>query len=488
MDGELQYLLFVCHKSAEEAATEVLKARGFSRANLRGFTGTAADNDRRLDSELARLDGEIEAAKKEAASYAGRREALQLCADRADQEIAREEAKSRLLDTEAAFFLEGWVPVPDEEALSQRLSAFPCCWETEDPAEEDYPQVPIKLKSNVLTEPLTTITEMYSLPAYNGVDPNGLMMPFYVFFFGFMFADLGYGLILAVACALIQWKVKPKGGFGQLIRLMIMCGISSAVIGFFTGGFFSDVLVQFSSLMGLPQPVIPFLSVPEGVTNVPGPLLSVMTDPMTVLIFSLAVGFVQIVVGMAVQFWLLCRDGKVADAILDVGTWWVIFVGIALFAVNMTGLSGIGSIGGVPVVLIIGLVMLLGQARNAKGFGKVTAVISAIYNGVTGYFGDILSYSRLMVMMLASSVIGQVFNILGAMPGGGMPKPVAAVIFFVIFLIGHAFNIGLNVIGTYVHTSRLQYLEFFKQFYREGGRPFKPLNIQTKFVDIKEEK
>ena len=198
-------------------------------------------------------------------------------------------------------------------------------------------------------------------------------------------------------------------------------------------------------------------------------------------------GFVQILVGMVVQFWLLCRDGKIMDAIWDVGTWWVIFAGIALFALNMTGISNAGSAGGIPVVLIIGVVMLLAQGRSAKGFGRVTAVISAIYNGVTGYFGDILSYSRLMVMMLASSVIGQVFNILGAMPGDGMPKPVAVVIFFVIFLVGHAFNIGLNVIGTYVHTSRLQYLEFFKQFYREGGRPFKPLNIQTKFVDVKEE-
>ena len=486
-DGDLQYLFFACHKSAEEAATEVLKARGFSKANLRGFTGTAADNNRRLEGELERTSAEIEAAKAEVVSYAGERAALLICADRADQEIAREEAKSRLLDTQAAFFLEGWVPAPDEERLLKKLSEFTCCWETEDPAEEDYPQVPIKLKSNMLTEPLTTITEMYSLPAYNGVDPNGLMMPFYVFFFGFMFADLGYGLILAAVCAVIQIKTKPKGGFGQLIRLMLMCGISAAVIGFFTGGFFSDAIVQFTGMLGLPQPVIPFLSVPEGAAGVPGPLLSVMTDPMTVLIFSLAVGFVQILVGMVVQFWLLCRDGKIMDAIWDVGTWWVIFAGIALFALNMTGISNAGSAGGIPVVLIIGVVMLLAQGRSAKGFGRVTAVISAIYNGVTGYFGDILSYSRLMVMMLASSVIGQVFNILGAMPGDGMPKPVAVVIFFVIFLVGHAFNIGLNVIGTYVHTSRLQYLEFFKQFYREGGRPFKPLNIQTKFVDVKEE-
>ena len=480
-DNELKYLVFLCHRSVEEDCQAVLKEYGFSRAALRGWTGTAAENDKRLDEQLADAARELESTIAQVGEYASKKGALEQCLDRADQEIAREEARCRLLDSSSAFFLEGWVPVPDEKKLLEQLGQYTCCWETQDPAPEDYPVVPVKLKNNRFTEPLTTITEMYSLPAYDGVDPNGLMMPFYVFFFGFMFADLGYGLILAGACAFINHKVHPKGGFGQLIRLMIMCGISSAVIGFFTGGFFSDFLAQFTSMLGLSQPVIPFLSVPDGVTGVPGPLLNVMGDPMTVLVFALAVGFVQIVVGMAVKFWMLCRRGQVVDAILDIGTWWVIFVGIGLFA------AGIGNVAGYPVVLIIGCLMLLGQGRTAKGFGKVTAIIGAVYNGVTGYFGDILSYSRLMVMMLAGSVIGQVFNILGAMPGGGMPPAIGIPIFFIIFIIGHAFNIGLNVIGTYVHTSRLQYLEFFKQFYEEGGRPWRPLNIATKYVDIKEE-
>ena len=424
--------MFLCHRSAEEACQEVLKEYGFSRAALRGWTGTAAENDKRLEAGQAEAARTLEEAIAAAAGFAPRRAALELCLDRAVQEIAREEAKSRLLDSGTAFYLDGWVPVPEEEKLLRKLGEFTCCWETSDPAPEDYPVVPVKLKSNAITEPLTTITEMYSLPAYDGVDPNGLMAPFYIFFFGFMFADLGYGLLLA------------------------------------------------------PQPAVPFLSVPEG-SGLPAPLLNVMEDPMTVLVFALAVGFVQIVVGMAVKFWMLCRDGQVWDAVWDVGTWWVIFAGIGLFALNLTGVSSVGSVAGIPVVLVLGCLMLLAQGRSAKGFGKVTAVIGAVYNGVTGYFGDILSYSRLMVMMLAGSVIGQVFNILGAMPGGGLPPAVGIPIFFVIFIVGHAFNIGLNVIGTYVHTSRLQYLEFFKQFYKEGGRPWRPLNIATKFVDIKEE-
>lgn len=485
-DAQLQYLVFLCHRSAEEECQEVLKDFGFSRSALRGWTGTAAENDKRLAQELAQSEQTLAETIAQVAAFAPRKGALEQALDRSDQEISREEARCRLLDSGTAFFLDGWVPVPEEEKLLQKLREFTCCWETEEPLPEDYPQVPVKLKSNVLTEPLTTITEMYSLPAYDGVDPNGLMMPFYVFFFGFMFADLAYGAILAGVCAVIQIKTRPKGGFGQLIRLMIMCGISSAVIGFLTGGFFSDLLVQFTDMLGLPQPVIPFLSAPEG-SGVPGPVLSVMDDPMTVLVFALIVGFVQILVGMIVKFWMLCRAGQVWDAVWDIGTWWVIFLGIGLFALNMTGVTALGSVGGVPVVLIAGCLMLLAQARTAKGFGKVTAVISAVYNGVTGYFGDILSYSRLMVMMLAGSVIGQVFNILAAMPGGGLPPVVGIPVFFLIVIVGHAFNIGLNVIGTYVHTSRLQYLEFFKQFYAEGGRPWRPLNIATKYVDIKEE-
>ena len=266
-----------------------------------------------LDNQLAVVAQKMDETKEHIASFAPHREALRRCVDRAEQDIAREEAKSRLVDSECAFFLEGWVPVPDEEALVHALSDYTCCWETWAPEREEYPSVPVKLKSNLLTEPLTTITTMYSLPAYDGVDPNGLMMPFYVFFFGFMFADLGYGLILAAASLFIQWKIRPKGGFGQLVRLMIMCGISSAVIGLLTGGFFSDFIARFTDMLGLPQPVIPFLSVPEG-SGVPGPVLDVMGNPMSVLVFSLVVGLVQIVVGMAVKFWMLCRDGQVLDA------------------------------------------------------------------------------------------------------------------------------------------------------------------------------
>ena len=175
---------------------------------------------------------------------------------------------------------------------------------------------------------------------------------------------------------------------------------------------------------------------------------------------------------MIVNMVMECRQGKVGDAIFNEGTWLVLFAGLALYVLK------IGNIAGVPVVLCIGGLMLLyGSGREAKGFGKITAVFGALYNGLTGWFGDILSYSRLMALMLAGSVIAQVFNTLGAIPGN-------IIVFLIISLAGNALNFALNLLGCYVHDLRLQCLEYFGKFYEDGGKPFKPLMADTKYVDI----
>lgn len=475
-DREFQYLLLVCHRSGEDLAREALRPFGFSRVPLKGWTGSARENDSAIARRLEAIETERTQATAAIAAQSGQRESIRRTIDRLRQDAAREEAKGRLLQSENALFLEGWVPADQSGRLGEVLRAFTCAWETEDPVKDDYPQVPVKLKNNVVTRPLTMVTEMYSLPAYNGVDPNPLMMPFFVFFFGFMFADLGYGLILAGISFLVLKKARPKGTMSYLMGLMLECGISAAIIGFFTGGFFSDAIATICQLLGVTKPDIPFLTV--------HPLLDVTNDPMKVLIFTMGVGLVQIVTGMAVNAYLLLREGNWKDALFDVAAWWVIFVGIAVFAI--AGSPAVLAAGGVLLVLgalirtsypfdkgiVVGL--LVGISSAAVG------LLSTLYSNVTGYFGDILSYSRLMVMMLAGSVIGSIFNLLGSMPGN-------IFIFAVIFVVGHVFNMGLNIIGTYVHTSRLQYLEYFGKFYREGGRPFRPLNFTTNYVDIKEE-
>ena len=196
-------------------------------------------------------------------------------------------------------------------------------------------------------------------------------------------------------------------------------------------------------------------------------LFTPLDDTLMILVGAMCLGFVQIVVGMAISFVQKLKKGQVLDAILEEVTWWVVFAGIALMVLKVTNL-----------VLYAGLVLVVaGPLITGKGFGKITGIFASLYNHVTGYFGDILSYSRLMALMLAGSVIAQVFNTLGAIPGN-------IVVFFIISMAGNALNFALNLLGCYVHDLRLQCLEYFGKFYEDGGKPFRPLAINTKYVDI----
>lgn len=462
-DREFQYVLILCHRSAEETAFETLKKFGFSRSSLRGWTGTARENTDRLEGELRRLEGELAEAKGAIAALVPHREDIKLCIDCMTQEIQREEYKGRLLQSQATIFFEGWVPAENLPALEKVLGQYPAAWEANDPAPEEYPQVPIKLKNNKLTRPLNMVTNMYVLPAYDGVDPNPLMAPFFIFFFGLMMADMGYGILMVAAALVVIYKMKPKDGMADFAGLLLLCGISTFLMGALTGGFFGDFIPQIAKIIN-----------PASTLALPA-LFTPLNDTLAILIGSLVLGLIQIITGMIISVVRKVQTGDVADAIWSEVTWWIILGGAAL------AILGIGSVGGYPVVLIVGLVMLvIGSTRNAKGFGKLTALIGAVYNGATGFFSDILSYARLMALMLAGSVIAQVFNTLGSVTGN-------VVGFVIISFIGNMLNFALNLLGCYVHDLRLQCLEFFGRFYKEGGKPFRPLFIHTKYVDIKEE-
>lgn len=455
-DRNFQYIFFLCHRSVAEQAEELLQVHGFSRTAFRGLTGTAAENDRRLKRELEANQKERKALAEKAAGYAGERAALRLCADRTTQDVQRETAKSQLRDTGETFYLTGWFPAEDRGKLKNLLDSYACAWEVTDPTPEEYSQVPVKLKNNWFTRPLNLVTEMYSLPAYDGVDPNPLMAPFFVLFYGIMLADMGYGLLMILASLVVTKRLKPKGTMDHLFRLMGLCGVTTFLVGALTGGFFGDFIPQLAKLI---NPNTTLTALPS--------LFTPLDDTLSILVGAMCLGFIQIVTGMAISFVEKLKKGQVMDAIWEEGTWWMVFLGAALAVLGVT-----------KIVLIVSIVMVLvGSGWNAKGFGKVTAVFGSLYSHITGYFGDILSYSRLMALMLAGSVIAQVFNTLGAIPGN-------IILFLVISMAGNALNFALNLLGCYVHDLRLQCLEYFGKFYQDGGKPFQPLDIKTKYIDL----
>ena len=313
----------------------------------------------------------------------------------------------------------------------------------------------MQLRNNKLTRPLNMVTEMYSLPAYGTLDPNPLMAPFFILFYGIMMADMGYGILMMIASVIIGKKYRPKGTSGELFSLLGLCGLSTFIMGAMTGGFFGDFLTQLVAIVS-----------PGTVFALPK-LFDPLDDLTMILIGSMALGVVQIITGMAISLIEKCKRKKFLDVFFEEITWWIVFLGIALAVLKK----------GTAVLYLGCALVLLGPIVQGKGWGKLTGVFGSIYNHVTGYFGDILSYTRLMALMLAGSVIAQVFNMLAAMPGN-------VIAFLIISMLGNAMNFGLNLLGCYVHDLRLQCLEFFNKFYVDGGKPFRPMTLDTEYVDL----
>lgn len=457
VDRDVRYCLLVCHTSAQEEVLQALRDFGWSRMNLSGWTGTAKENDQRIARELEQNEQETAQAEQQLAQLTSLAEPIRQAADRASVRINREEGRSRLLDTEKTFLLEGWVPAEKWPELESQLKNYPCAWELRDPTEEEYPKVPVKLKNNWFTRPLSMVTEMYSLPAYNGLDPNPLMAPFFILFYGIMMADMGYGLLMMIASVVVLKKSRPRAGMHNFFALLGLCGVSTFIMGAVTGGFFGDFIPQLLKLINPESTFVWFWPT----------LFTPLEDTMMILVGAMALGFVQILVGMAISFVKKLRRGQVMDAIWEEVTWWVVFAGLALAILGVTNL----------VIILGGVIVVAGPILTEKGFGKITGIFGSLYNHVTGYFGDILSYSRLMALMLAGSVIAQVFNTLGAIPGN-------VVIFIIISMLGNALNFALNLLGCYVHDLRLQCLEYFNKFYEDGGKPFRPMKLDTNYYDV----
>ena len=479
-DKSTHYVMLICLREKLSEAQEALRGFGFAPAAVSGMSGSARECTGRAEEELKKLASEKERLQADIVSEAVRRDEIRVAADKMNAKVSMAEAEEKFFGTEKAVLMEGWIPAEQEPALEEIFQKYECAYETREPAEEEYPSVPVQLKNNAVTDGLNMVTNMYSLPAYGSLDPNPLMAPFFIVFFGLMMADIGYGLIMIAAALVAMKKIKPEGGTLSFCRLLLWGGISTLACGFLTGGLFSDAPKQLYDLYCTGKGVEP---VWQGLPK----LFSPTEDSIVVLIGSLILGWLQLNVGMVISFVRKWKKGDKAGAVWYEGSLWVLLVGAGVFALKK--LDIVPAIPNAVAVgaLAVGVAMLLiGAGRESKGFGKVTAAFGAIYNEATGWFGDILSYSRIMALMLAGGVIGQVFNTVALMPAKSSGINVVTILAFVlIFLLGHAMNFGLNLLGCYVHDLRLQCLEYFKKFYEDGGKPFRPLKLSGKFVRAK---
>jgi len=452
-DKAQQYVLLLCHKSEWTQALEALKPFTFTATRFKDLTGTAKDNvaliQRELDENARQQSAETEAIR----AHAGCRKELEIMTDRMTQDASKEAARERGMTDGTIVFMEGWAPAAKVNQVQQVLDRYDAAYSFADPKEYETP--PTLLDNPKWMRPINMVTEMYSLPDYNSLDPNPLMFPFFVLFYGIMMADMGYGLVMMLISVLVLKKYRPKGTTAHLFGLLGICGVPTFIFGALTGGFFGDFIPQLCKLIN-----------PASTFELPH-LFTPLNDTLMILVGSMILGAVQVVTGMAINFYKMTKRGQFWDAVMDIGSWWLLFIG-----------AGVGAATGVWAVALAGVAALvLTQGRSSHTIiGKIVGGVSSLYD-ITSYFGDILSYSRLMALMLAGSVIAQVFNTLGAIPGN-------IFIFILISMAGNTLNFALNVLGCYVHDLRLQCLEYFNKFYEDGGRPFVPLAYNTKYVDV----
>ena len=474
-DRSAHYAALLSIREQMPAAQEALRSFGFTAAALGGLKGTPREAAAAAEESLRKL-GDEKAARIEALREKSvHRDELKLASDKLSTRVAMAEAEERLMGTESTLILEGWMPAEREAELEKVFKRYDCAWECRDPEPEEYPEVPVKLKNNQVTNALNMVTNMYSLPAYGTVDPNPLMAPFFIQFYGLMMADIGYGLIMIVAALVAMKKIRPRGGSLSFCQLLLYGGISTFICGALTGGLFGNAPEVIAGMFGSDWKGLPALFSP-------------VRDSTLVLYGAMGLGLIHLNAGMVVSFVEKKKNGNLLDGVFEEGSLWIILLGGVLLALDMLGLLQSRVLHNLGLaILVVGSVMLLfGAGRHEKGIGKLTAAFGCIYNTLTGWFGDILSYSRIMALMLAGGVVAQVFNTIAAMPSANGVTPVSGLIFIVIFLIGHALNFGLNLLGCFVHDLRLQCLEFFGKFYQDGGRPFAPLAIRTKFINPEE--
>ncbi len=385
------------------------------------------------------------------------------------------------------FVMAGFVPKKDSEKLSEILfNRFGAEVELEDAEGED---VPVLLKNNPIAAPAEGVLLSYSAPSRFELDPTAVMAIFYYIFFGMMFSDAGYGLVMSLACGLALLKFKNmEAGLKRSLKMFFFCGLSTTFWGLMFGSFFGDaVSVIFNTFVGTAPPVIPGITTPIWFNPTVG------SGPTTLLMFSFLFGIIHLFAGLTLQAVNYFREGKFIYAIYDDLSWILVVTGAAFALLSTDMLSGMmngfklppefltigGIMAGVGAVII-----LIFSGRESKN--PLKRLLKGAYNlyGATSYLSDILSYSRLLALGLATGVVAGVFNQLGSMMGNSV---VGVILFVVVFIIGHLLNIGINALGAYVHTNRLQFVEFFGKFYTGGGRDFKPYAVNTKHYNIKED-
>ena len=472
----------ICLKEQLQTVEEALRSAGFARPS-QNWSKTPKEQKEVLETEIAASRERMTQCEAELKSLASKRKELQAVADYYRVRADKYAVLGDLLQSKRTFVISGYIPAcesgPVEKSLTEKYN---CMVDIEDIEEGE--EAPVILKNNPFSTNMEGIVESYGLPHAGEIDPTTIMSFFYVFFFGMMLSDAAYGAIIAIVCLVVLKKFpRMSAGMRKSMKMFMYCGLSTLVWGVLFGGYFGDVVdVVSSTFFGKELTIKPLWFAP-------------LNDPMKLLIYSMGFGLVHLFVGLGIKGYMLLKDGKVLDFFCDIVLWYIFLIGLIMMLLPSDIFASIAQTKIVfPAALvtlskalaIIGAVgLLLMSGRSSKNPALRLALGAYDIYNITGWLSDVLSYSRLLALGLATGVIASVVNQMGSMLGKSV---FGVILFIVVFIVGHTMNLAINLLGAYVHTNRLQFVEFFGKFYEGGGKPFEPFRAETKYVDIKEEK
>lgn len=462
----------LCSRDAEREVEAALRDMGFVRPSD-PTKHPPAVRMKRLEKELADTLDRAEKAKEKLSKMGEHAEKLEFVIDYFSLRIDKYAVMNKLVMSDRVFILNGYIPEKSGEKLKRELEEkFTAAVVLSEPSVDE--DCPVLLENNSFAAGVESVTEMYSQPGRGDIDPNPVMSFFYYAFFGLMLSDAGYGLLMVLVAVIAKTRFKLEAKMKKTVGFVLYCGISTVIWGALFGSWFGDIIqVVASSFFGREIGSLALWFEP-------------VNDPMRMMLYSFLFGIIHLFVGLGVRLCMLWREGKKFDAICDVIPVYLLIIGIAPIGAGVVvdvpaSLTGVGKY----LALAGAALVVLTSGRSSKNIlGKLGGGLFGLYNVGSGYLSDILSYSRLLALGLSTGVIASVVNLLGTIPQNPIVK---AVLLVVVFIFGHTVNIAINLIGTYVHTNRLHYVEFFSKFYEGGGRSFSPLKVNTKYFKFKEE-
>lgn len=463
--------VIVCYEASAKALEEVFNDIGFI-LNDNHQPAMASAIIEEKEKSVSAIENKLQETKNRFAPYAAYYDDIRFLYDFVTTQIDKYKAVEMAASSDKAFFVTGYTPERDVEELRFTIeNKYNGYLEVTQPDYENT-EVPVLLENGAFASGVESITEMYSPVSNNDIDPNPVMSFFYYAFFGLMLSDAGYGILMVLFSIFAEKKLKASGNFKKTVNMAFYSGISAIIFGALFGSWFGDLI---------PTVCTHFLGFEEA------PNLALWIDPVTnsikLLVYCLGFGIIHLFAGLLLNAYKLYKNKKYFAAIFDTIPTMLFVSGFAVFGsaflieVPVT-IKEIGN----KLLLVGAVLIVLTSGRSAKNIiGKFGGGLYGLYNVASGYLGDILSYSRLLALGLVTGVIASSINLMATMPGNPL-------LFVIIFIVGHTINIAINLIGTYVHTNRLQYVEFFSKFYEGEGTVFTPFKFNTKHIIIKEDK